>query len=522
MPYNVLSTDYINKIWLMYLRKSRQDDPNETVEEVLAKHETILQEWAKRELGREIPADCIYREVISGGESIDEREEMRKVLARIEDPNVIGILCVDPQRLTRGSLEDCGRLISTLKFSSTLVATPMMTYDMTNKMERKFFEGELMRGRDYLDYVKETLLRGRVAAVKRGCYISATTLYGYRKVVIGKDHTLEPDENADVVRMIFDLYVNHDMTFLQIAYKLNDMGIKPQKGETWTKSSIRWMLRNIHYDGKVCFNRVRNITTMENGEMVTRSVMQAQEDIIIAEGKHQALIDHETFLKAQEKMEQNAIPAKIGYPLKNPFAGIMYCAKCGKAMTQHPYKHAEMRIECRTHPRCFKSIKLSEVEEAIRIALETSELPNLQAKWKNGEGNSIAIQKKLLEKLEKEMENYRQMEENQYDFLESGRYTPDVFDKRNAALRQKMEACQDQIYKTKATMPKEVNYAEKIVALQEAIAGMKNPEYTPEQKNRLLKAIVDRIDYSGMPTVDKNVPFKKGENEFKLTITLRL
>lgn len=521
MPYNVMSLEIKNQIWLMYLRKSRQDDPNETVEEVLAKHEQILQEWAKRELGREIPEDCIYREVVSGGESIDEREEMRKVLARMEDPKVAGCLVVDPQRLTRGSLEDCGRLISTLKYTSTLVATPMMTYDMTNKMERKFFEGELMRGRDFLDYTKEILLRGRIAAVKRGCYIGTHTLYGYRKIVIGKDHTLEPDENADIVRMIFDLYVNHDMTYYQIACKLNEMGCKPQKGDKWNKSSISWMLKNVHYDGKVCFNRIRRITSIENGERVTRSLRQPEEEVIIAEGKHQALVDHATFMKAQEKISANA-PAKIGFPLKNPFAGILYCAKCGRAIAQHPYKRAEDRFECRTRPRCYKSIKMSELEHAVCVALEQSELPSLQAKWKNGEGNSIAIQKKLLENLEKEMENYRQQEERQYEFLESGRYSPDVFDKRNAALRQKMEDCQERIYKAKATMPKEVNYAERIVALKDAIAGMKDENKSAEEKNRLLKAIVLRIDYSGIPPVDKTKTYKKNENEFKLRIDLRL
>ena len=521
MPYNVLSVELKHKIWIMYLRKSRQDDPNESVEEVLAKHETILQEWAKRELGHEIPEDCIYREVVSGGESIDEREEMRKVLSRMEDPNTVGLLCIDPQRLTRGSLEDCGRLITNLKLTSTLVATPTMTYDMNNKMERKFFESELMRGRDYLDYTKEILLRGRIAAVKRGCYLGTHVLYGYRKVVIGKDHTLEPDENADIVRLIFDLYVNHDMTYYQIACKLNDMGAKPQKGEKWNKSTIRWMLMNVHYDGKVCFNRVKRITTMEHGERVTRSLMQPEEEIIIAEGKHQALVDHETFVKAQEKMDAN-IPAKKGYPLRNPFAGILYCAGCGIAITQHPYKHAEPRFECRTRPRCYKSIKMSELEQAVIIALECSELPNLQAKWESGAGTSIVIQKKLLENLEKEMENYRQQEEKQYEFLETGRYTPDVFDKRNAALRQKMEDCQERIYKAKATMPNEVNYAEKIVSLKAAIDAMKDDNASPEQKNRLLKAIVKRIDYSGYPPADKSQPYKKNENEFKLSITLRL
>ena len=267
MPYNV-STELKNQTWLMYLRKSRQDDPNESVEEVLAKHEGMLQEWAKRELGREIPEDCIYREVVSGGESIDEREEIRKVLSRIEDPKTVGLACADPQRLTRGSLEDCGKLISTLQFSSTLVATPMMIYDMNNKMERKFFEGELMRGRDFLDYTKEILLRGRIAAIKRGCYIASTTLYGYRKVTLGKDHTLEPDENADIVRMIFDLYVNQDMNYYQIACKLNEMGVKPQKGDKWNKSTIRWMLKNVHYDGKVCFNRTRRMTFIESAAVL--------------------------------------------------------------------------------------------------------------------------------------------------------------------------------------------------------------------------------------------------------------
>lgn len=521
MPYNVLSTEMKNQIWLMYLRKSRADDPNESVEEVLAKHYAILQEWAKRELGHEIPEDCIYREVVSGGESIDEREEMSKVLARMEDPNVVGVLVVDPQRLTRGSLEDCGRLISTLLYSSTLVATPVMTYDMRNKMERKFFESELMRGRDYLDYTKEILLRGRIAAIKRGCYISTHVLYGYRKVVIGKDHTLEPDENADVVRMIFDLYVNHDMTYYQIACKLNEMGLKPQKGEKWTKSSISWMLKNVHYDGKVCFNRVRRITTMENGERVTKSIRQAEEDVIIAEGKHQALIDHETFVKAQEKIKAN-IPAKVGYPLKNPFAGILFCASCGLAIKQHPYKRAEPRFECTHRPRCYKSIRMSELEEAVCYALEHSELPELQAKWRSGEGKSLVIQKKLLQSLEKEMENYRKQEDKQYDLLETGVYTQDKFDARNAVLRQKIEDCQNRIYQAKATMPKEVNYEEKIVALKDAIAAMKDDNKSPEQKNRLLKAIVERIEYTGIPPVDKSKHFKKNENSFTLAITLRL
>lgn len=494
MNYSVLTTEQKNRTWLMYLRKSRQDDPTETVEEVLSKHEIMLQDWAKRELGREVPEDCIYREIVSGGESIDDREQVRKVLARIEDPRVAGCLVADPQRLTRGDLEDCGRLISSLRFTSTLIATPMMIYDMNDEMQRKFFEGELLRGREFLDYTKKKLFIGRMQAIRRGLFISKEAPFGYKKIVIRKDHTLEPDENADVVRMVFDLFVNHGLTYYQIAKKLDDMGVKPRKSKTWNKSSIRYMLKNPHYDGKVCFNMVKEVTTMENGEKVTRRVNQPKDTWIVADGIHPAIIDHETFAKAQELMQENATPAKLGYALQNPFAGIMVCAGCGRAIVQHPYKHAETRLECRTRPRCGKSVKMSEVISSVTLALEHSELPNLEAKWKNGDGKALVIQKKLLATLEKEMESYRIQEEKQYEFLETGRYSPDVFDKRNTALRQKMEDCQERIYKAKSTMPKEVNYEERIMALKDAIAGLKDPEITAEEQNKRLKAIVRRIE----------------------------
>lgn len=514
-PYNVLSIEMKNQIWLMYLRKSRQDDPNETVEEVLSKHEIMLQDWAKKELGREIPEDCIYREIVSGGESIDDREQMRKVLARMEDPRVAGVVVADPQRLTRGDLEDCGRLISSLRYTSTLVATPMMVYDMTDEMQRKFFEGELLRGREFLDYTRKKLMIGRLQAIRRGLYIAKEPPFGYKKIVIRKDHTLEPDENADVVRMVFDLFVNQGLTYYQIAKKLDSMGIKPAKSQTWSKSTIRYMLKNPHYDGKVCFNMVKEVTTMENGEKVTRRINQPKDTWLVADGIHPAIIDHETFEKAQELVKENSTPAKLGYSLQNPFAGMMVCAGCGKAIVQHPYKHAETRLECRTRPRCGKSVKMSQVIDAVTVALEKSELPELEARWKNGDGQALVIQKKLLATLEKEMQNYKAQEEKQYEFLETGRYSPDVFDKRNSALRQKMEDCQERIYKAKSTMPKEVNYEERIVALKDAIAGLKDSDITNEDKNRLLKAVVRKIE---LKTEDA------GHNavEVGLAITLRL
>lgn len=513
MPYNVLSTELKNQIWIMYLRKSRQDNPDETVSEVLAKHEAILQEWAKRELGHEIPDDCIYREIISG-ESIAERVEVQQVLNRIEDPRVVGILVVEPQRLSRGDLEDCGHLISTLRYTKTLVATPMMTYDMENKMERRFFQDELMRGRDFLEYTKEILLRGRIAAVKRGCYIGRSEPYGYNKVVIGKDHTLEPNEDADVVRLVFDLYVNQGKTYYQICQHLNELKIPSPRDGTWGKDTIRKMLQNTHYIGKVSFNKVRRTTIVENGERITKKLKQPKEEVIMAEGKHPAIIDNETFQKAQDRLRKNP-STRHNFVLLNPFAGIMYCAGCGTALMRHPYKHAGLRLECRSKPKCYKSAKYEEVLAAAIATLEQSELPALRTRLRNGDGNSIAIQKKLLERLEKQMEEFRQQEEKQFDLLETGVYTQDRFEQRNNALRQKMEECQEKIYEAKATMPKTVDYAERVVSLEKAIAALKDPNVSAEVTNKLLKAVVKKIEFSTGETAHNYT-------EIKLKFIMRL
>lgn len=507
----------------MYLRKSRQDDVNETVEQVLEKHEAQLQEYAERELGGRIPEENIYREVVSG-ESIDAREEIKKVLARIEDPAVVGVLVVDPQRLSRGDLGDCDRIIKGFQLSKTQVATPMMVYNLDNKMERKFFQDELLRGRDFYEYIRDTLFFGRIRSVKRGNFIGRLAPYGYRKVTRGKDHTLEiVEDEAEVVRFIFDWYTQEDLPPGGIAKRLNDMGIKAPTGDHWPKDTVRMMLRNVHYVGKVRFNNVKTTPVLENGEIVKKRLMQAPEDVIIAEGKHPAIITAETWQKAQEMVARNP-RKKHEHALKNPLSGVLVCGKCGGAMFQHPYKHAEDRYECRHKPRCYKSVKVGAIMDAVITSLEEAEMPDLQLKVQNNDGDARKIQQRRLAKLEQQMEEYKIQEDKQYELLETGKYTQDVFDRRNTALRVKMEDCQMAIEKTKSTMPGSVDFAARVVDLQAAIDILKDPTATPAEQNKIVKAIISRIEFNGSPSDGQN---KKRQNRtgidpFQISVTLRL
>lgn len=499
--------------YIMYLRKSRADNPHETVEEVLEKHETILQEYAIRELGGRIPERCIIREVVSG-ETISERPGMMEVLSRIEDKNVKGCLVVEPQRLSRGDLEDCGRCVNAFRYSSTEVITPNMPYDLTNKMQRKFFEQELMRGNDYLEYTKEILLRGRIASVKRGCFIGNVAPFGYNKITDSNgDCTLEPNENAEYVLLAFEMYVNEGKTYLQIARHFDKIGVKPCEAEVWNKSSVKVILKNMHYIGMVYFGMHKTEKIVENGQIVYKHVKQADSDIVIAKGKHPAIVPVELFEAARDRMNNNP-RTRWERDLVNPLAGLIFCHSCGKAMQYQKFNHCNPRITCKT--KGCGGLVMSEMVNSIVYALEMEELPNLEAKLKNDEGRSATIQKKLLDKLNHELDELMLMEETQYEMLENKTYTPEIFAKRNKALHIKIEAMKAKIYEARQNIPKEVNYEDKIIKLHDAIAALRDETISAEAKNKLLKAIVVKMEYELIERI------AKGNVRYKLHISLNI
>jgi transketolase len=174
-------------------------------------------------------------------------------------------------------------------------------------------------------------------------------------------------------------------------------------------------------------------------------------------------------------------------------------------MRRTPYPHADDRYACHYHnPSCMKSIKMKDVHEAVITALEEAELPTLKAKLNGDQGNSATIQQKILDGLMKQMAEYKEQEENQYELLETKKYTPELFEKRNAALREKMKQCEIQIDETRRTMPKAIDYAERISALEDAIKAFKDDTLSCEEQNRFLKRIVDKIEISTFPLPKRN------------------
>lgn len=489
---------------LVYLRKSRTDDPLLTVEEVLQKHEQILDEWAEKNLGAKIPEENKFREVVSG-ETIADRPEMQKLLRLIESPKIKAILIVEVQRLSRGDLEDAGRLIKLLRYTNTLVITPQKTYDISDEYDRDYFERELKRGNEYLEYSKKIMNRGRLLSVSQGNFIGSRPPYGYNKVWVTEGKRKCPtlainEEEANVVRMIFDMYVNQDLGRPTICHRLDEMGIKPPKGEKWSHSAMKDLLENVHYLGKVKWNWRKTVTIVEDSEIVKTRPKSKIGEYLIYDGKHEAIISEELFNKAKEKQGRNH-RAKATTKVRNPFASLLYC-QCGRAMkyATHKSHNSPPRLVCVDQPHCHTgSCTYEEMVDRTADVLREC-IADFEVRTQNNTGDAIKMHEKLLKTLEKKMQELEAKEIAQWEAQAhpdpSQRMPAHIFKMLNERLLKEKEEVKEAMCNARKSMPDPVNYKEKKQMFTEALEALLNPEVDAEKKNRLLKACIERITYN--------------------------
>lgn len=486
-----------------YLRKSRADDPMLTVEEVLARHEQILDEWAERHLGAKVPEENKFREVVSG-ETISDRPEMQKVLRLIESPRIKAILIVEVQRLSRGDLEDCGRLMKLLRYTNTLVITPQKTYDLRDEYDRDMFERELKRGNEYLEYTKKIMNRGKEASVQAGNFIGSIPPYGYDKVWVmeGKRKcptlAINPTQ-AEVVRMIFDMYVNKDMGLQRIATFLDNAKIAPPRGQYWSREGLRDVLVNVHYIGKVKWNWRKVVTVVEDSEIVKTRPKSKIGEYLIYDGKHEAIISDELFNAAQAKMGKNP-RTKADKTMKNPLASLLYCS-CGRAMVYRTYKGQDSapRLLCPGYARCNNGS--CEYDDMINLVADTLRncIADFEVRVKNSNADEMKMHEELLKSLERRMQELEAREIAQWEAQShpdvSQRMPAHIFTMLNEKLLREKDEVKEAMCNARKSMPTHIDYEEKLQRFRDALEALLDPDRDAQQKNRLLKACIERIDY---------------------------
>ena len=486
---------------LIYLRKSRTDDPSLTVDEVLAKHEQMLDDWVAEHLSptQKVPEHNRYREVVSG-ETIDSRPKVQEVLRRMESPRVKAILIVEPQRLSRGDLEDIGRLVKLLRYTNTLVITLRYSYDLKDDRDRDDFERELKKGNEFLEYQKRIMNNGRLLSVQNGNFIGQRPPYGYKKTVIKegkrKCHTLEPDpEKAAIVKMIFEMYVA-DANAHEIARTLNSMGIPSALGEQWTAASIKPILSNDHYIGMVHWNRRKTQIVVEEGEVI--ATRPRASDFLVFPGKHPPIIDQDLW-DAVQAIRGSRPPVKDKSKFANPLAGIVYC-RCGGRLNRQQYlkngiERCSPRLHCVNQTQCqTSSCSVDEMMELVIEALESA-IADFTLKIEEAPADAEALQEKKIAQLEKRLQELDRLEISQWEKYTMEAMPKHIFEKLNEKVLKDRQAVQEVLQQVQEDVPPSIDYLHKLETFARTVETLKDPDASIKEKNKLLKQCIEKITY---------------------------
>lgn len=486
----------------IYLRKSRADiDAEQKGEgETLARHEAALLELARRQ---DLNITEIYREIVSG-ETIAARPVMQQLLSEVERGRWSGVLVMEVERLARGDTLDQGLVAQAFKFSGTMIYTPAKNYDPNDEFDEEYFEFGLFMSRREYKMINRRLQRGRLASVKEGKYVGSGQPYGYQKVKLEREKgfTLEPiEEQAAVVRMIYDWYLNGingvRVGPTVIANKLTGMGIIPLNRDYWSPSTIRDILINPVYIGKIRWNWRPVIKQVSNGQRSSYRPRTTDYDMV--DGRHPAIINEDDWKKVQQLMQENSIPkTQRGNTVKNPLSGLIVCGNCGNRLVRKPYKNgAQDSLLCVT-PGCkMPSATLPAVEQHLLDTL-TQWLEEYKIRMPHIPKDDNSHIDTVLAQLKKDLEDAERQKSKLHDLLELGVYDVDTFLSRSKEIAERISALTNSIEATEKELnigiEREKQRNNIIPAIAHVLQNYGSAE-TPAEKNALLKSVLEKVVY---------------------------
>ena len=481
--------------YIAYLRKSRSDISMENKKKIdtLKQHEKFIIERAKQ---LNIKISKWYKEVVSG-DTIQDRPEIKKLLKDVETNSVDGILVVDVDRLARGDTTDQGIISRTFKYTDTKIITLMKVYDPNNDEDEDFFEFNLFMARKEYKAINKRQQRGRISNVLSGKFCGSQPPYGYDKVKIKNDKgfTLQPNEYANIIKTIFEKRKN-GVGINIICNYLNDLDIKPLKSDVWTPATIRTLLSNPVYIGKIRWNESKTTKTIKNGMIIKKRIRQQNDKIILVEGLHPAIIDEKTFKLVNNV--KNCTSVRYDKSLQNPLAGIIKCNECGRNMVRRPYgtitkqTHIDTLICPKSHCKTVSShlyLVENELLNLIKkhIQKETFTIDKLNTK---NESLKNDIEKDIIKK---KIESLNKQLEKAYNYVEKEIYSPQEFLNRSTKIKKEIEQQNNKL--NSLPEKKDVENTISMIAIAQKIIDNYDKIESVEEKNELLKSIIDCAIY---------------------------
>ena len=296
----------------------------------LEAQKNCLKKFAERE---ELVIAGVYEDAGKSGKSIEGRPAFRRMLSDIESG--AGIDYVMVYKLSR-----FGRNAADILNSLEL----LQTYDVNLICIEEGIDSSQTSGKLLIsvlsavaeierENILEQTMNGRREKARQGKWNGGPAPYGY----MIKDEILSiNDEEAEIVRTIYDKYVNTRLGYSGIAKYFNLQGIKktPRKEsdiEEFSAHFIQLLIDNPVYCGKIAYGR-RSKERVKGKKNEYKLVKQ--KEYCLVDGQHEGIISEELWQKAQEKRLATGIKysSKLGKERAHLLTGIIKCPKCGCGM----------------------------------------------------------------------------------------------------------------------------------------------------------------------------------------------
>lgn len=245
------------------------------------------------------------------------RPALQKMLEEIKKYNIVLIYKLD--RLSRSQKDTLSIIEDVLIKSDVDIVSLQENLDTSTPFGRAAIGILSAFAQLERETFKERSILGRTGRARSGKWV------GTSRPPIGYDYNVEKQQlvvnplEAIQVKKVFDLYLQG--TGLQkIARIMRDEGYTHKYGDWLYWGGVTLMIRNPVYTGKVKFNNQ------------------------YFDGMHEAIIDQETFDKANEML--NSRQTGQLYKRKSPISKFLYCGACGARMFYRAKKNVIPKYYC--------------------------------------------------------------------------------------------------------------------------------------------------------------------------------
>jgi len=259
----------------------------------------------------------VYLDEGISGKNMTERPAITRMIKDIKAGHVKNVLVFKLDRLTR-SVADLVYLIDLFNVYGCAFNSLSESIDTSTASGRMFIKIIGIFAEFERENIGERVRLGKERKAREGFTTACASIsYGYDRPSGEKVQKINKAE-AEVVKRIFDMYINQNMSITQVAKTLNIEKIPSKQGRTWNTGVITNLLSNPNYIGSVRYGTTQPERYFE------------------VEGKHKAIITEDVFQEAQLLLSRNKRTCPTKKPVEgNYFSGLIYCGVCGLKRVSH-------------------------------------------------------------------------------------------------------------------------------------------------------------------------------------------